>query len=143
MPTPQLPDKTDYLSVLRAHFTQAAGAVDLFPILWRLYVGKPPALAYWYVRRDLLDGLLHGQYAGVIKYTEADVTEDNSAAFHSLQGIRDAANAEILRLEAIGRASRGGAVGQMTTTAPISADYPGQQAEPNAREYRGDPLRRR
>lgn len=39
-------------------------------------------------------------------------------------------------------AAGGGLIGQLTTTAPIMADTP-RGIDPNARSYRGDPLRRR
>ena len=146
MSTPLLPTANDFLAKLRSDFPKPAGsAVDLVSIIWRMQqshfnVGGL-ALQYQYCRREILDGLITGQYATAIRYTEADVTEDLTGVHKNLMDLRDAANTEILRLEGIARSSRGGVVKQMATVTPTVPDY-ADAPDANSRVYRGDAMRR-
>lgn len=61
-----------------------------------------------------------------------------SDLFKHLMEMREAVEAQIA--QAAAGLGGGGALGELTTTAPIMPDD-GRQSDPNARRYRGDPLR--
>lgn len=114
-----------------------------------------PALPALYVERDLIKMLL-GVAAGVsgleedstvaplVDYKEADVEERGSQRAAHYQKLAADLTDQIAAVELRAAGTRG-AVGQLTTTAPITmpdtTPLPATP-DPNERAYRGDPLRR-
>ncbi len=91
-----------------------------------------------FVKMDAID-LLLGQVARSVTFRTSSGSSVNlSDLFDHFRQLR----ADLLTQITSALPGAGGAVGELTTTAPIMRDNAGQP-DPNARVYRGDPLRRR
>lgn len=115
-------DETDWLTLLRAEFAPVDGQqVDVLGILWTVYDTKADLggneVRAAYCRARLYEGLMKGEYSGVLKWTSADVSEDNSGAFGALSGLHGGIMAEIARLEENARRARGITTMTLTSTA--------------------------
>jgi hypothetical protein len=108
--------------------------------IWNTYADKAyisPRLQELYTERDCYDAML-----GILqeKYTFRDAdTEINEGDLpKNVAARRDKVQERIDALVAMAAANRPGAVGQITTTAPVSAPY-GGLIDANNRRYSGDP----
>ena len=113
------------------------------PIYWGAHSGAPSdAARAAMVKVDGINLLLGNAWRGV-DFRALDGSVVNlSDMFDHLTRLRDLAQADAAALIGSGTSETGGAVsiGSLTTTAPIMGDTGG--IDPNARRYRGDPLRR-
>ena len=108
----QTADKTDFLTLLRQEFPAVEGQpVDMLPIIWRvaetLTTFGGIAVTYPIARRECLNGLISGQYAGVLKYKLIMIEVDDAETIKNLIGIRASVQEEINRLEDLARHARG------------------------------------
>lgn len=113
-------------------------AINL-PIYWAIHsnVASDAARALL-VKMDGLR-LLLGQAARQVDFrTSSGSSVKLSDLFEHFRLLLDMAQSQAAALSG---AAGGVAVGQLTTTAPIMPDQP-RSLDPNARRYRGDPLRR-
>jgi len=121
MANTQIADKTDYLTLLRNEFPQPAEqSIDMMPIIWRIAEALTTfggiAVTYQYARRECQNGILSGRYEGILKWTSADVSEDNTGSFAALDALKDATQTEIDRLEQLARHARGIGVVSVTSS---------------------------
>lgn len=111
------------------------------PIFWGLHVStSDDSVRAIQVKIDAIR-LLLGQNWKYVSFKALDgAVVSASDLFAHLKDLLDITLAELDRAQSV--LSGGGALGQLTTTAPISPTCVGQP-DPNDRMYRGDPLRRR
>lgn len=111
------------------------------PLLWDVHPSAPSDGARAaLVKIDAID-LLLGQAWRKVSFKALDGASVNlSDMFDHLATLRSLFVAQASDVQ--GGAAGAAAIGQLTTTAPIAADS-ARGTNPNARQYKGDPLRRR
>lgn len=109
--------------------------------VWDFYASQQRqgnTVRYLYTKRQVIDKLLAGSYK-LVYYQDGDVSEQLGNIFDHLTKMRATVDEE-LTLALSRRQSATSAAAPITAQFPIE---PGQcEPDPNAREYRGDPLRR-
>lgn len=120
---------------------------DNLPLWWEANSDRAVwgiRLRYLYTKRQAI-AWLTGQTWDHIDYGDADVNERLSQYIEHLQTMAQDVDAQIMRIEAR-RRSTGGSAGMIEKKAPLEVTDPRETIscpDPNARIYRGDPLRRR
>lgn len=120
--------------------------------VWDAYAGRAlvagPALQALYTKRDCIDLVLGSLREDVDSAIPGDMASKEDQKTGHLRAMRTEASAEIVRLEARARSTRGGATTPITTVVPISvADEvarqqqpPSQLPDPNDPRYGGWPF---
>lgn len=109
--------------------------------LWELHSDRSllsPRLQYLYTKRAAIEALI-GENWEAHDVADEGVKESFRQMIQNLEGQAERLTAEIKQVESRTNGSRPPAAGQLTTTAvytPLSG-----QPDPNARRYRGDPLK--
>lgn len=114
------------------------------PVYWDVRAGAPSdAARAALVKVDGINLLLGNAWRSVDFKALDGATVNLSDMFDHLTQLLDIAKADAAALIGAGSSATGGAVaiGSLTTTAPIMPDR-SDGRDPNARRYRGDPLRR-
>lgn len=113
--------------------------------VWTEYADKAhisPRLQELFVERDLLE-----RYIAALQhkfdFRDSDASFSRSQRIATLTGRRDKAQERINDLLAMVAANRAGAVGQLTTVAPVAAPFGALGLDANSQRYGGSPYYRR
>lgn len=110
------------------------------PIFWTLHPSSSDSVRAIEIKIDGIRMLL-GQTWRKVSFKALDGASVNlSDMFDHLAKLLTLSQAELAQMQS--GAAGTAAIGQLTTNAPIMPDSP-RGVNPNARSYRGDPLRRR